>query len=294
MRMNILLTIVLVAIFGRVSSQTSDSVKVVISHIFFCIDSLSYQNLFNHDFITDAFANCRELSNKTLTDSWTGKYLNGRHSYIEVFWVNDKKAQPELGDKFGDVGIVFRTKKPNDINIINERIKADKRDTHLELMKYETNGKTIPFNYNLYLSNVSLQEMFRPYVEEFTTDFLTLCGFNDSEIKAGITEEQFREKRRGKKYEKLYDNIEKIELTLTSEEFEYLAGSLKYFGFSQTGNRFTNGRLEIICSLQQNRKYKLKAIHFTLLNKTKDTNIQISKNLTFKASGTMASFEFNY
>ena len=202
MRINILLTIVLVAIFGRVSSQTSDSVKVVISHIFFCIDSLSYQNLFNHDFITDAFADCRELSNKTLTDSWTGKYLNGRQSYIEVFSVNDKKAQPELGDKFGDVGIVFRTKKPDDINIINERIKADKRDTHLELMKYETNGKTIPFNYNLYLSNVSLQEMFRPYVEEFTTDFLTLCGFNDSEIKAGITEEQFRGKKKRKKIRK--------------------------------------------------------------------------------------------
>jgi hypothetical protein len=294
MKISILLTTVLVASLGKVSSQTGDSVKVVISHIFFCIDSVTYQNLFNYDFIAKTFANCSESSSKTLTDSWTGKYLNGRQSYIEVFAVDDKKNQPQLGDKFGDAGIVFRTKKPGDINKIDARMKADKRDSHLELMKFETNGNIIPFNYNLYLSNVDLQEMFRPYVEEFTTDFLKLRGFTDNEIKSGITEEQFRERRRGKKYEKLYDNIEKIELTLTGEEFEYLAVSLRYFGFSQIGNRFTNGGLEIICSLGQDRKYKLKAIHFTLLNKTEDTNIEISNNLAFKASGTTASFEFNY
>jgi hypothetical protein len=290
----ILLTIILVAGFCRLSSQTSDSVKVAISHIFFCVDSVTYQHLYKSDFIAKTFAYSTESSSKTLTDSWTGKYLTGRQSYIEVFEVNDKKPQPQLGDKFGDASIVFRTKKPGDIDKIEERIKADKRNTHLELMKYESNGKIIPFNYNLYLSSDVLQEVFRPYVEEFTADFLKLCGFSESEIKAGVTPEQFGEKRRGKKYEKLYDNVVKIELTLTREEFDYLAESLKYFGFSQTGNRFTNGELEIICSVQQNRRYKLKAIHFVLLNKTDDITIDISKNLTFKASGTTASFEFNY
>lgn len=286
--------ILLAASFGRSRSQTGDSVKVVISHIFFCIDSVTYQNLFDHDFIARKFANSSESSSKTLTDSWTGKYLNGRQSYIEVFSVNDNKTQPQLGDKFGDIGIVFRTKKPGDIHKIDDMVKADKQDTRLELMKYESDQKIISFNYNLYLSNSGLQEIFRPYVEEFTGEFLKLCGFTESEIRAGITEEQFREKRRGKKYEKLYDNIEKIELTLTREEFDYLAESLTYFGFSQTGNRFTNGALEIICTLQQNRRYKLKAIHFTLLSRTEDINIEISKNLTFKANGTKASFVFNY
>jgi hypothetical protein len=161
-------------------------------------------------------------------------------------------------------------------------------------MKYESDGKIVPFNYNLYLSNGTLQETFRPYVEEFTRGFLKSCGFSESEINAGVTAEQFGEKRRGKKYEKLYDNIEKIELTLTQKEFDYLAESLKYFGFSQIGNQFSNGDLEIICSIQQNRRYKLKAIHFTLLSKTEDTTIEVSKNLIFKASGTAASFEFNY
>jgi len=294
MKISIFIINVLVASPGTVSSQSSDSAKVVISHIFFCIDSATYQNLFNHNFIAEKFAYSSESSSKTLTDSWRGKYLNGLQSYIEVFTVNDKKTQPQLGDKFGDAGIVFRTRKPGDIDKIDAQVKANKRDTHLELMKFESNGKIIPFNYNFYLSNVALEKTFRPYVEELTTDFLQLCGFSEGEIKAGITEEQFREKRRGKKYEKLYDNIERIELTLTTEEFEYLAESLKYFGFSQIGNRFTDGRLEIICSLQQNRIYKLKAIHFTLLNKTEDTNIEISKNLTFKASGATASFEFHY
>jgi hypothetical protein len=293
MKIRVFITLVFVACFGHLFSQAKDSVTVVVSHIFFCIDSITYQNLFHHEFIAKVFANTRELSNKTLTDSYTGKYLMGRQSYIEVFEPDYKEGKPELGDKFGDVGLVFRTKK-TDINKIDQLIKADKKDANLKLIEYEDSGTIIPFNQNLYLSNAELQETFRPYVEEFTAEFLKLCGFTESEIKSGITEEQFREKRRGKKYEKLYDNIEKVELTLTDKEFEYLAGTLKYFGFSQAGHQFINNSLEIICSIQNKRKYKLKAIHFTLLNKTDDITVEVSKNLTFKASGVKASFEFDY
>ena len=294
MKTRVLFAIVLVASFGRVNSQVNDSAKVVISHVFFCVDSLTYQNLFKHDFIAKQFAYSSESSNKTLTDSWTGKYLMGQQSYIEVFEPNDKKALLQLGDKFGDVGLVFRTKKPGDIHKIDTSVKADKRDTHLELMKYETDGKTIPFNYNLYLTNGDLEETFMPYVEEYTTDFLKLRGFTEREIKSGITEQQFRAKRRGKNYEKLFDNIEKIELILTQKEFEYLAETLKYIGFSRTGHRFTNNGLEILCSVQENRKYKLKAIYFSLLAEPESITIEISKNLTFSASGRKASFQFNY
>jgi hypothetical protein len=294
MKIRVFLTLIFVACFGQLFSQPKDSVKVVVSHILFCIDSITYQNLFHHEFIAKVFANTRELSSKTLTDSYTGKYLMGRQSYIEVFKPDYKEGKPELGDKFGDVGLVFRTKKPGEINKIDQLIRSDKKDANLKLMEYEDSGKIIPFNQNLYLSNAGLQETFRPYVEEFTVEFLKLCGFNESEIKSGITEEQFREKRRGKKYEKLYDNIEKIELILTKDEFEYLAETLKYLDFSQNGYRFTDNGLEISCSVQQNRSYKLKAIHFKLLNQTEDINIEISKNLTFRASGLKASFQFNY
>ena len=293
MKIRVFITLVFVACFGHLFSQAKDSVTVVVSHIFFCIDSITYQNLFHHEFIAKAFANSRELSNKTLTDSYTGKYLMGRQSYIEVFEPDYKKVKPELGDKFGDVGIVFRTKKP-DIKTIDQLIKANNKNDSLKLLEYEDSGRIIPFNQNLYLSNAGLQETFRPYIEEFTPEFLKLCGFNESEINSGITEEQFREKRTGKKYEKLYDNIEKVELTLTNKEFEYLAGTLEYFGFSQAGHQFTNNSLQIICSIQNKRKYKLKAIHFRLLNKTDDITVEVSKNLTFKASGASASFEFNY
>jgi hypothetical protein len=293
MKIRVFITLIFFACFGQLFGQPKDLVPVVVSHIFFCIDSVTYQNLFHHEFIAKVFANTRELFSKTLTDSYTGKYIMGRQSYIEVFEPDYKEGKPELGDKFGDVGLVFRTKKP-EINKLDQLIRADKRDANLKLMEYEDSGKIIPFNQNLYLFNAELQETFRPYLEEFTVEFLKLCGFNENEIKSGITEEQFREKRRGKKYEKLYDNIEKVELTLTDKEFEYLAETLKYFGFAQTGHQFTNNSLEIICSIQQKRKYKLKAIHFTLLNNTDDITVEVSKNLTFKASGEKASFEFYY
>jgi hypothetical protein len=280
--------------FGQSFGQIKDSAKVVISHIFFCIDSITYQNLLKDEFVAKVFANTREMSSNTLTDSWTGKYLNGRQSYVEVFMPDNKKDKPELGDKFGDLSIVFRTKKAGDINEINQLIAADKKAANFKVMEYEDSGKIIAFNQNLYLSNIKLQETFRPYIEEFTVEFLKLRGFNDSEIRSGVTEEQFREKRRGKKYEKLYDNIEKIELTLNEEEFDYLTQTLKYLGFSQTKHRFTNDKLEISCSIQQSRSYKLKAIYFILLRKVENINIEISNHLTFRASGSKASFQFNY
>ena len=295
MKIRVTLALLLFGCLGQAFSQPKDSIKVVVSHIFFCVDSITYQNLFHHDFIAKVFAYSREQSSKTLTDSYTGKYLMGRHSYIEVFEPVPKKGKPELGDKFGDVGLVFRTKKTGDINRIDKLIRDDKKNTNLKMMEYEDSATIIPFNQNLYLSHAALQETFRPYVEEFTVEFLKRCGFNESEIRSGITEEQFREKRRGKKYEKLYDNIEKIELMLTRNEFEYLAETLKYIGFSQNGYRFTNDGLEISCSVQQNRRYKLKAIHFKLLNKVGEVKkIDISNNLTFRASGIKASFQFNY
>jgi hypothetical protein len=219
----------------------------------------------------------------------------GRHSYVEFFPSNSYKGNnPQLGDKFGDLGIVFKTNRQGDINKIDSLIKIDKRDAHLKLNEYESDGKIVPFTYNLYLSNADLEETFRPYVDERTTDFLKLCGFSEAEINSGITEEQFREKRRGKKFEKLFDDIEKIELILTEKEFEYLAATLKYIGFSQTGHLFTNSKLEITCSVKQNRTYKLKAIYFKLHNNTENVTIEISKNLTFKAKGTKASFQFSY
>lgn len=295
MNTRILFTILFFACFGQTNAQTTDSIKVDINHVFFCVDSITYQNLFKHEFIAKVFANTREASSKTLTDSWTGKYLFGRDSYIEVFAsTSDKKTNPQLGDKFGDLGVVFKTKKLGDIHKINLLIRANKQDTQLKLNEYDSNGKIIPFNYNLYLSDSELQESFRPYVEEKTMGFLKLCGFSESEIESGITQEQFAEKYRGKKFEKLYDNIEKIELILKDEEFAYLAETLKYFGFSQLGYTFASDALEILCSVQQNRKYKLKAIHFTLLNRTDDIKVEVSKNLTFRASGVKASFQFNY
>jgi hypothetical protein len=294
MKIRVVLIHIFIVCFGQLIGQRTDSVKVDINHIFFCVDSITYENLFKHEFIGKIFADTSESSGKTLTDSWTGKYIMGRDSYIEVFSSNPYKENPTLGDKFGDLAIVFKTKKSGDINKIHQLIRTNNRDAHLKLQEFERQGKIIPFTRHLYLTNPGLEKTFRPYVDEKTMEFLKLRGFSESEIQSGITEQQFWEKIKRKKYEKLYDNIEKIELILTNEEFQYLAESLKYFGFSQNGYQFTDSSLEIICSIQQNRRYKLKAIHFTLLKKTEDINIEVSKNLTFKASGIKASFQFTY
>ena len=96
MKIRVLLAVLLVGAFGQLPGQTNDSVEVHVSHIFFCVDSVTYKNLFEHEFLAKMFANASESSSKTLTDSWTGKYLNGRQSYIEVF-ASNYKAKTRLG-----------------------------------------------------------------------------------------------------------------------------------------------------------------------------------------------------
>jgi len=147
-KIKIVFTILLIAWFGKKGiCQPADSITVDFNHIFFCIDSVSYDNLFKHEFLGKIFANARELTNKTVTDSWTGKYIMGRQSYVEVFASNSYKGtNPQLGDKFGDLGIVFKTKKPGDIKKIDEQIKNNKRATDLKLNEIESHGKTVPFS----------------------------------------------------------------------------------------------------------------------------------------------------
>src|SRR6188768_3701368 len=135
--MRFLLTIIFIAFFQKLISQAIDSIKVDINHIFFCIDSVSYENLLKHEFLAKTFANTRELSSKTLTDSYTGKYIFGRNSYIEIFASNSYKgSSPQLGDKFGDVSVVFKTAKWGDLDKINSLISSDKKSFRFEPTQY--------------------------------------------------------------------------------------------------------------------------------------------------------------
>lgn len=288
------LTLSLLFIF-LLHSQCEGQNNVDINHIFFCVDSTTYNKLFENETITQLLANTRESSTKTLTESWTGKYIFGRNSFIEIFSEGSYAGgEPSLGDKFADLGIAFKTKILGDIEILKEKMEVEHIPKHFETTEFESNGKYIKWNHILFINNPSIQNNFRPYVEEKAKDFLLMRGFSEQDISKELTEEVYREKLRGKKYDKLFDTIEKIKLLITREEFTYLSETLKLFGFSQKGNKFTDGRCEVTCKIEPERKFRVKEIQIHLLDKIEKTHIKISDHLDFKANKYSGRFIFKY
>lgn len=289
-------TIVLTAIFtlylGQALSQTGG---FEINHIFFTVDSLTYNELLKDEFLTKVLANTREFSSTTLADSWTGKYIYGKNSFIEVFsQAKVKNNNLQLGDKFSDLAIVFKTKKSGDMDKFKGLLDSLKVSTKFETTEFVSNGQIHKGNYILFIDRPLLHDNFRPYVEEKTKELLLSRGFTENEIIQEISEEKFREKLRGRKFDKLFDKIKGIDLKLTNNEFNYLAETLKYLGFLQRGHIFSNEELVIKCQINENSRFRIDRIEISLCDKITSKEIIISNHLTLLIQEKVAQFIFNY
>lgn len=287
------LTVILVLCLGQAFSQTKGLVEI--NHVFFTVDSLTYSELFRNDFLTNALALTRESSSATKTDRWTGKYVYGRNAFLEFFSAPKvRNPNPQLGDKFADLGMAFKTRKSGDIDKLKRLMDSLKLPVHFETTESELEGKPYRWNHILFIARPRIQDSFRPYVEEKTKDLLRLRGFTEEEISRELTEEMFREKVRGRKYARLFDRIRSLELNLTEEELVYLGQTLQCLGFSQKGYTFSDGELEIKYFISDNVRFRVRSIGLSLSEKVEPNQWRISEHLTLTTEGQLAALTFIY
>lgn len=173
--------------------QTKPNNKTDFNTIFICVDSITYKNLFQNKFLKDTLFFCRESHQETNNNSYTGKYFIGESATIEFF---QPQLSDKVGDKFGDWGIEFKTRKTRILeNIIG----------NANLLKYAIDtftttfldSLTIPW-YKTLSFKTSKNEL---SILAYQNEYLKYLGFTSDQINKSMTYKEFNHIiSNGKKY----------------------------------------------------------------------------------------------
>ena len=88
------------------SSQqlSSEPVEISLNHLVLCVDSNTYRNIENSEFLKNEFATYEHRTTVRSNDSYTGIYFYGTETYIEFF-----DADADTADQVGDCGLGLGT-----------------------------------------------------------------------------------------------------------------------------------------------------------------------------------------
>ena len=150
--------------------QAPSSTKVppvYLNHLSIVLDRQTYDDILRSDFLRDQFA---DFSNSTTVadggQSWTGTYIRGEHTYIELF--------APFGDyRVGDVGIGLGVEQEGGVDMIYNIFKGlfGERATK-DLRRRRIGDKEIPWFYEVSCDFGDESSDFVDWVMEYHRDYL--------------------------------------------------------------------------------------------------------------------------
>jgi hypothetical protein len=286
-----LLTAVLYLVLSVIVSTNAKAqinrVPVFLNHLYFVLDSNSYAHIFDSAFLQQ-IGNTTEKKTTTTGGSWSGKYLNGRDSYFEVF-----PPKGFTGATEGNIGFGFMTFKQGDINKLEANWKADSKDS----VKSDTStlmkdGIKLSWFYSLSLYSVDSLVPASAWVMENTPDMLKARGFTEEEIKKPISWGEFVEKKSKTKFTKAFNRITSVEIITNKKEFDYLNKSFLGFGLKEKNNTFFNDYISIKYTITDIPSTELKKVEIELNNSFKDQTIIVCDKLSMHVKDKSAILIF--
>lgn len=97
------------------------SPRLVLNHVYFVLDSATYHDVTASPFLQGEFAGHELRTTESGGLKWTGFYLYGRHTYLEIFGPGAM-----AGLKPGDVGIGLASEQPGGILSLVQRFNAQR------------------------------------------------------------------------------------------------------------------------------------------------------------------------
>jgi hypothetical protein len=201
--------------------------NIEFNHLYVTLEPETLESITTSEFIAENFCTMSRDTVQADEESWTGIYLRGKHTYLELFAPNGAK---ELKEGFSGIG--FNTQQAGQINLINERLKslvAREIQPHLRIRQTEK-GK-VPWFYYLSITD-SQREAFAPWLMEFHQDYLDYKGIKPS--KTGDFSRAAYMKTLDTKENSLFDDILEVHLNLTSSEHQDLGLLLQAFGYQSS------------------------------------------------------------
>ncbi|QBN19032.1 DUF5829 family protein [Flavobacterium nackdongense] len=255
--------------------------------IILCIDSETYNNIFTNSFIKDTLFICKEISTTTNKESYKGKYFIGKSATLELFQPNENG---KFGDKFGDIGIEFKTKKIGEqlelikkarkqgIALITDQIKLEDSIPWYSSIKLHDN-KT-----NLELSTI-----------EYRSEYLEYLGFDKYEITHTMTYESFNKKlSKGRTYPREFSKFESINIKINTKDLKLLEEFCLLNNMRKKRNAFGSKDFTIYYTIDETMDtVEIVNLKLRLINTYKNREINISKKVVLKINKKSGTFFFN-
>lgn len=224
--------------------------NIKFNHLFVVIDDSTYAHLFDSIPFFRQFAYTNEGGVDTGEESWNGKYIFGNQDYLEIF-----RPGGAENTELGDFGIGFM---PNKLGVVDSLYDHWVEMSTDSIMKKQQTmvisvDDTIPwFNATAFDDPDSLR--IAPWVMEYTETVMHMSGFNDEDLKREISHAEYSQQRFATKnnipydsaaYERLYEKVSALDLTLNKKELSLLRKYLETFNFEENDGAFTRADFEI-------------------------------------------------
>ena len=293
---------ILIVVFGAFNKKGSNTNEIgfrkniKFNHLFVVIDDSTYKYLFDSLKFLKSFAKTSEQTTDAGSDSWTGKYLYGRSNYIEIF-----KQGGAQGTKLGDLGIGFITNKYGTIDSLQNYWTKTLDSVHVDNQVITDSGKTTPWFTSVSIPNIDSLKI-TAWVMENTKEEMNYAGFTKSDLSREIEFSEYSKHVTAKMrnvpvdsvtYNKLFDKITSLDISLTGKELSYLKHCLLDIGFTEKNNSFAKEDFTITYSLNKSEHFLLKEIGFSLLKKMPKEQYSFRK-IDMIVDGDKATMQFKY
>lgn len=164
-------------------TKPSSQINVFFNHIYAIIDEDTYDAIKNSTFLKNEFSNFEERTNANENTTWTGIYLTGESTYIELFNNKDKKKLQEGELKIAETGIAFSVDRQEEIEKIikpfQQLFPGNIRDG---LFKRNFDHSIVPWFYYLEGTNaLSMKPYLSTWIMSYHQDYLKYKNINYSD-----------------------------------------------------------------------------------------------------------------
>lgn len=264
--------------------------EIEFNHLYITLDSETLESIATSEFICQDFSTMSRDTVQADEESWTGIYLRGKHTYLELFAPEGVKGLRE-----GFSGIGFNTKQVGQIDIIDERLKSLVAGEILSRLRIrQTEEGKVPWFYYLALKN-SEKEAFAPWLMEFHQDYLdykdiTLPGAGSFSRAAYLQTLDSSETS-------LFKDISEVHLELTAPEHEKLGLLLQAFDYQSSCSEnitiYRSNGFILQVSEKANPIYRIrKVICMITAQSHQERSYTFGNNARLSVSGDLAIWQF--
>ncbi|MCP2729484.1 DUF5829 family protein [Limnofasciculus baicalensis] len=261
------------------------------NHLYVTLDTETLESIAKSEFISQEFCTITRDTVETDTESWTGTYLRGKHSYLELFSPGGAEGLRE-----GFSGIAFNSQQAGQIDIVKDFFRSlfGSKEILSDLRVRQTEDGKVPWFHYLSINPVE-REAFASWLMEFHQDYLKYK--NIKLTSAGYFNRAAYLKNLDTSEASLFDDISEVHLELTLAEQEELALLLQAFGYDSScvGDVTTYHSHGFIIQVSQKvaPRYRIRKVVCTLKDKPhQERTFMFGKNAQLNVGNSFAIWEF--